>query len=585
MPPKTLKIAPGLALPIDAVTETFAWIGTRGGGKTYGAKVMVEEMLGAGLQVVIIDPMPAWWGLRASADSKGPGLDIAIIGGSRGDVPLEAAGGVVAADLVAVDGVSAILDLSELSKGKRRQFVVDFAERLYEKNREPMHLVVEEADMFVPQNARGEERMEGAFEDLVRRGRGRGIGISLLSQRPQVVNKNVLELSENFIAFRALGTRSRDAIDDWFDAHADKATREEVSNSLPSLDTGEAWFYSPHFLHTLKRVRFREAITFDSSATPKPGERRRQPKKLAEIDMAALADRMAEAIERKKAEDPAELRKQLAALRRDHDTEKAQWVTEISHLRELVAEAPTEEVRVPVLNDDAAEKLRAATDGMRDVLDMTRAAYDDLERTQDMVVEMLKAAPAAKALIESSRRSAPWPAQVAEATASEEVGNVTGSDRRVLDALAWLESIGIHPARKEQVGFLARYKITGGRFSNVLADLKRRGLIHSPGAGMLELGTEGRKHADVPPAPLTTAALHAAVLERLTPSQCAVMQPLLDVWPNALSRAELANRSHYDAHGGRFANLVGELVRLGLADRPTPGHVAAADVMFIKGRH
>ena len=40
-----LKIARGLVLPIDAVTQTFGMIGRRGSGKTNAAGVLVEELL------------------------------------------------------------------------------------------------------------------------------------------------------------------------------------------------------------------------------------------------------------------------------------------------------------------------------------------------------------------------------------------------------------------------------------------------------------------------------------------------------------------------------------------------------------
>lgn len=49
--------------------ETFAILGKRGGGKTYCASVLVEEMLKAHLQVVVADPLGVRWGLRAAADA------------------------------------------------------------------------------------------------------------------------------------------------------------------------------------------------------------------------------------------------------------------------------------------------------------------------------------------------------------------------------------------------------------------------------------------------------------------------------------------------------------------------------------
>lgn len=47
----TLRLAPTLALPAEAVTQTFAILAKRGVGKSYLAAVMTEEMLKASLHV------------------------------------------------------------------------------------------------------------------------------------------------------------------------------------------------------------------------------------------------------------------------------------------------------------------------------------------------------------------------------------------------------------------------------------------------------------------------------------------------------------------------------------------------------
>ena len=85
-----LKLAANLSLPVDAATQTFAFIGRKGSGKTYGAGKLTELLIEAGVQTVILDLVRKWWGLRLAADGKGPGIDIPMLGGLRGDIPLEA---------------------------------------------------------------------------------------------------------------------------------------------------------------------------------------------------------------------------------------------------------------------------------------------------------------------------------------------------------------------------------------------------------------------------------------------------------------------------------------------------------------
>ena len=99
----SLKISKELALPLDAITQTFAILAKRRIGKTYTASVMAEEFVANSLPFVALDPTGAWWGLRAAADGKSEGLPVVIIGGDHGDVPLEPTAGKVIADLVLSD--------------------------------------------------------------------------------------------------------------------------------------------------------------------------------------------------------------------------------------------------------------------------------------------------------------------------------------------------------------------------------------------------------------------------------------------------------------------------------------------------
>ena len=68
-----VRLAPGRDLPLDAVTQTFGVIGRKGSGKTYTAGVLAEGLLGAGAQVVVLDPVGNWWALRLAADGRSPG--------------------------------------------------------------------------------------------------------------------------------------------------------------------------------------------------------------------------------------------------------------------------------------------------------------------------------------------------------------------------------------------------------------------------------------------------------------------------------------------------------------------------------
>jgi len=312
-----LHIATNFSLPLDAVTQTFAILAKRGAGKTFTALVMTEEMLKASLQVVVVDPIGVTWGLRASADGKHAGLPIIILGGEHADAPLEVTAGGLVADFVVEERASCVLDLSRFRKGEQVRFMTDFCERLYHRNRSPLHLILDEADSWAPQRPmKGTERLLGAVEDLIRRGRARGIGATLVTQRAAVLNKNILTQIEVLVALRTISPQDRAAIDAWIEVHGTPIQREQLMTSLPSLPIGAAWLWSPGWLDVFQRITVRKRDTFDSSATPTIGRRPAQPRQLAEIDLVALTRKMAATIERAQADNPQTLRHRIAELER-----------------------------------------------------------------------------------------------------------------------------------------------------------------------------------------------------------------------------------------------------------------------------
>src|SRR5262249_27870867 len=155
-----------------------------------------------------------------------------------------------------------VLDVSLLRKASRVRFMTDFVESLYHRNREPLHLVLDEAQTIAPQKPFPEvARFLAAVEDVSLQGRRRGLGVTPISQQPALVNKNVLTQCAALICLRIIGAQDRKAIEEWIDAHGDEEEAKQVLASLPSLAIGEGWFWSPGWLRTLKRVKFRDRET------------------------------------------------------------------------------------------------------------------------------------------------------------------------------------------------------------------------------------------------------------------------------------------------------------------------------------
>ena len=87
-----------------------------------------------------------------------------------------------------------------------------FAKALYEANEEPLHLVLDEADLWAPQRPLPDQTgLLGHIEEIVRRGRVRGFIPWLITQRPAVVHKDVLSQADILIAMKLTASQDRDA--------------------------------------------------------------------------------------------------------------------------------------------------------------------------------------------------------------------------------------------------------------------------------------------------------------------------------------------------------------------------------------
>jgi len=324
-----LQIASNLELPLETLTQTLVVYGGKGMGKSNFGTVLVEEFARVGLRFSVIDPLGVFWGLRHSADGKSLGVEVLMLGGARGDIPIEPTGGAVVADLVADEDVNVVIDISRKASGQmwganeRIRFMADYCSRLFERQgerRRPIMQIVDEAGRFVPQTipsgAIDLARCVGAIEQLVEWGRNVGVGVTLITQRSARMNKSVSELAECMIAFRTVGPRSMEAILDWLGEHVEKARQKEIAETLRSLPVGRALVISPGWLEYEGIAEIRRRNTFDSSATPKPGQTERAPGRAAKPDLAKYQERMAETIERARASDPQILRKRIAELER-----------------------------------------------------------------------------------------------------------------------------------------------------------------------------------------------------------------------------------------------------------------------------
>jgi len=185
----TLDIAaPDLSLETQAfVGRSVAVLGITGSGKTNTAAVLIEELLTQGLPMTIVDIEGEYWGLKQSYDL--------LIAGRSEHAELEI-GPDNAAQLAKISvqrGISVILDLSDYTQDEQYAFLVAYFQSLWDvagKERKPYQIILEEAHEWVPQGTR--TPLKQLLTRIALRGRKRGLGIILMSQRSAKVEKDVL---------------------------------------------------------------------------------------------------------------------------------------------------------------------------------------------------------------------------------------------------------------------------------------------------------------------------------------------------------------------------------------------------------
>jgi len=181
-------------LPLAALDDRLAIVGTSGSGKTYAAKGLAERLMAGGGRLCIVDPLGVWWGLRSAADGHAPSpYPVVVFGGPHADVALDPGMGTALGILVGTRALACVVDVSDFGSAiARRSFMTAFTAALYEANTEPLHLVLDEADLWAPQRAQpGGHELLGRVEEIVRRGRVRGFVPWLITQRPAVLHKDV----------------------------------------------------------------------------------------------------------------------------------------------------------------------------------------------------------------------------------------------------------------------------------------------------------------------------------------------------------------------------------------------------------
>ena len=242
----------GEAFSIDPgylVTERSAVIGQSGSGKSYLVSVICEELAANDLGFVVIDTEGEYTGLSGHEN-------IEVI-----DEIEDIATDEERVRNIIEESQKIVLDVSETDPKAIDKFLGIVYKVATDKFREgrdrqvPFLVIVEEADIYIPQRGRALE----ILQVMSRRGRKRGLGILLATQRPALVNKNVLSQCNNVFIGKLTLKNDIDSVRIFFSSLDD-------ARQLTALEPGQ--FYVQGAIADPSFIKVRQRKTRHGGATP-----------------------------------------------------------------------------------------------------------------------------------------------------------------------------------------------------------------------------------------------------------------------------------------------------------------------------
>lgn len=255
----------GIDIPVSYITQKGAILGITGSGKSYAAGNFIEEFLEYNIPFVLFDVMGIHYGLASKHR-------INLVGGDKGNTLLYTEGKAWA-EHTAKTNTSIVFDLSHFNDDEIQIFVAAYLTELFNQHkstRAVRHIFMEEAEVVFPQVHHDESRESlAAGNRIMKRGRGLGLGMTLISQRPQDINKKVLSQTQCAFILHLEGIQELAVLDKMVKSHPD---RKKIIERVLHFKQGECLLYSPSWLGRVEYFKFRERRTFHAGYTPELGK-------------------------------------------------------------------------------------------------------------------------------------------------------------------------------------------------------------------------------------------------------------------------------------------------------------------------
>lgn len=558
-----------------------------GYGKSTALRKVLEESYGR-LPQLVLDYEGEFGTLREVGDY--------VLIGPNGDLPADVRAARLLPRKAMEARFDAIVDLSELTVPERHAYVRDAALGFMDLPRElwgDILIVLDEAHHFIPESGKVKEVSvaRDALVDLISRGRKRGFRLLMATQRLAKLQKDAAaECNVKLCGYQNLDDDRKRAIDEL----GLQSARQEYTKVIMELKPGEFLAAGGAFPHA---GTLRAKFDLPKTAPPPRGKGKVSPPQPREAVLRVL-ESLRDLPQQAQAEirNLAEAKHEVTRLRREVTVLKRQQPAPRVETK-LVTKTEVKRVEVPVLTKEERSLLeRVATVAKRDG-EILAKRWEQV----DSVAKRVMAAASAKPLqMPPTPRLTVYPAPNPEKwTPKPEPGafrrmvdaappsadgafRPSSSQQRVLDALAWLESVRVPQAKKTQLALMSRQSPTSSGYTNNLGALRTAGLLDYPAPGFVHLTDAGRAQARAPDEPPTTEALHVSLYRRLSGSQAAILKALIEAYPEDVDKVQLAETAGQSVTSSGYTNNLGALRSLGLVDYPKPGRAVALPVLFLE---
>ncbi|HHR85079.1 MAG TPA: DUF87 domain-containing protein [Candidatus Acetothermia bacterium] len=251
-----LSISSDLELDLeDIIGQCIAILGIRGSGKSNTAGVIFEELLRNNYPLSIIDIDGEYFGLKEKYEvlvvGRGEGVEIEVDENCAQEI----------AQISMEKNVPVVVDLSGFLSDERTAFLQEYLTALWNlagKLRHPYIIGIEEAHEFIPQGVKTE--LKELIARVALRGRKRGLGAIVISQRSAKVDKDVLSQAGMLFLHRVVhevDMRVYSELLPW--------RKAETKEIVTALSTGECVYLNGD---NVIPIYVRERETFHAGFTP-----------------------------------------------------------------------------------------------------------------------------------------------------------------------------------------------------------------------------------------------------------------------------------------------------------------------------